>query len=95
MDAGFLLFQKLRGSALFRMIFFIPYVTPFIASAAIFRQLFANRDTSPINLVIRKLGGEGLAWLQESKGVFEIIGQECFVQGYNLINIFFPRAVVT
>ena len=70
-----LLFQKLRGSAAFRMIFFIPYVTPFIASAAIFRQLFANRDTSPINLVIRGLGGEGLAWLQESKGVFDIIGQ--------------------
>lgn len=75
MFMAILLFQKLRGSAIFRMIFFIPYVTPFIASAAIFRQLFANRDTSPINLVIRKLGGEGLAWLQESKGVFEMIGQ--------------------
>jgi multiple sugar transport system permease protein len=70
-----MLFQKLRGSALFRIVFFIPYVTPFIASAAIFRQLFANRDTSPVNLVIRQLGGEGLAWLQESKGVFAIIGQ--------------------
>ena len=60
-----MLFQKLRGSALFRMVFFIPYVTPYIASAAIFRQLFANRDTSPINLAIRALGGEGLAWLQD------------------------------
>ncbi len=75
MFLAILLFQKLRGSALFRMIFFLPYVTPFIASAAIFRQIFANRDTSPINLVLRGLGGEALAWLQESKGVFTIIGR--------------------
>ncbi len=70
-----LLFQRLKGSEFFRMVFFIPYVTPFIASAAIFRQLFANRDTAPANLIIRRLGGEGLGWLQESKGVMTIIGE--------------------
>jgi multiple sugar transport system permease protein len=73
MFLAILLFQKLRGSELFRMIFFLPYVTPFVASAAVFKQIFANRDTSPMNLVIRALGGEGLAWLQESKGVIQII----------------------
>lgn len=73
MFLAILLFQKLRGSELFRMVFFLPYVTPFIASAAVFKQIFANRDTSPVNLVIRALGGEGLAWLQESKGVNLII----------------------
>ena len=70
-----LLFQKLRGSEFFRMAFFLPYVTPFIASAAIFRQLFANRDTSPINLLFRGLGGNPLAWLQESKGVNLILAE--------------------
>lgn len=70
-----LLFQKLKGSEFFRMVFFLPYVTPFIASAAIFRQIFANRDTAIINLIIRTLGGEGLAWLQESKGVNLIIAE--------------------
>jgi len=75
MFLAILLFQKLWGSEFFRMIFFLPYVTPFIASAAIFRQLFANRDTAIINLVVRALGGEGLAWLQESKGVNLIIGE--------------------
>ena len=69
MFLAILLFQKLRGSEFFRMVFFLPYVTPFIASAAIFKQIFSNRDTSPVNLLIRGLGGEGLAWLQESKGV--------------------------
>ena len=69
MFLAILLFQKLRFSEFFRMVFFLPYVTPFIASAAIFRQIFANRDTAIINLIVRTLGGEGLAWLQESKGV--------------------------
>ena len=75
MFLAILLFQKLRGSEFFRMVFFLPYVTPFIASAAIFRQLFANRNTAIINLILRALGGEGLAWLQESKGVNLIIGE--------------------
>lgn len=74
MFLAILLFQKLWGSEFFRMVFFLPYVTPFVASAAIFRQIFANRDTAIVNLVIRALGGEGLAWLQESKGVNLIIG---------------------
>jgi len=76
-----LLFRKLRGSEFFRMVFFLPYVTPFIASAAIFRQIFANRDTALINLLLRGLGGSGLAWLQESKGVNLIIGEAL---GFNL-----------
>jgi len=75
MFLAILLFQKLRGSEFFRMVFFLPYVTPFVASAAIFRQLFANRDTAIINLILRSMGGEGLAWLQESKGVNLIIGE--------------------
>lgn len=75
MFLAILLFQKLRGSEFFRMVFFLPYVTPFIASAAIFRQIFANRNTAIINLIVRFFGGEGLAWLQESKGVNLIIAE--------------------
>ena len=75
MFLAILLFQKLKGSEFFRMVFFLPYVTPFIASAAIFRQIFANRDTALINLAIRGLGGNALAWLQESKGVNLIIAE--------------------
>jgi multiple sugar transport system permease protein len=75
MFLAILLFQKLRGSETFRMLFFLPYVTPFIASAAIFRQIFANRETALINLFLRGLGGNSLAWLQESKGVNLIIAE--------------------
>ena len=57
------------------MVFFLPYVTPFIASAAVFKQLFAMRDTSPVNMVLRTLGSEAQMWLQEFKGIFEILAK--------------------
>ncbi|MFN2146539.1 MAG: ABC transporter permease subunit [Anaerolineales bacterium] len=72
MFLAILLFQKLKGSELFRMLFFLPYVTPFIASAAVFRQLFSNRETGPVNMVLQALGMQPQAWLFESRGVFEI-----------------------
>jgi multiple sugar transport system permease protein len=70
-----LLFQKLAGSEFFRMVFFLPYVTPFIASAAVFKQMFSMRETSPMNMILRSLGGEAQMWLQESKGIFEILAE--------------------
>jgi len=75
MFLALLLFQKLKGSGFFRMVFFLPYVTPFIASAAVFKQMFSMRETSPINLILRNLGLEAQMWLQESKGIFEILAE--------------------
>ena len=75
MFLAILLFQKLKGSEFFRMVFFLPYVTPFIASAAVFKQMFSMRETSPINLILRNLGLEAQMWLQESKGIFEILAE--------------------
>ena len=75
MFLAILLFQKLRGSEFFRMVFFLPYVTPFIASAAIFRQIFSGIDTSLINLILRGLGFAPQTWLHQSKGVNLIIAE--------------------
>ena len=38
-----LLFQKMRGSEVFRVIYFLPYVTPAIATATVFRVIFSDR----------------------------------------------------
>ncbi|MEJ2758868.1 MAG: sugar ABC transporter permease, partial [Anaerolineales bacterium] len=73
MFLAILLFQKLKGSEVFRMIFFLPYVTPFIASATIFKQMFSNRESAPINFILESLGFMPQKWLFESKGVFQII----------------------
>ena len=69
-----LLFQKLRGSNIFRILFFIPYVTPGIASATVFQQMFSNRDTAPVNLLLRTIGLPSQQWLYEPRGIFTILG---------------------
>ncbi|MDW7755805.1 MAG: ABC transporter permease subunit [Brevefilum sp.] len=69
-----LLFQKLIGSNIFRIIYFIPYVTPAIASAAVFQQMFSNRQTAPVNMFLRGLGLLPQQWLFEPRGIFAIIG---------------------
>ncbi|MCB2178608.1 sugar ABC transporter permease [bacterium] len=73
MFLAILLFQKLKGSEIFRMIFFLPYVTPFIASATIFKQMFSNRESAPINFLLETVGLTPQKWLFESKGIFAII----------------------
>jgi len=71
-----LLFQQLRGSELFRILFFLPYVTPAVASAAVFRQLFSPRPQAPINQALISLGFEPLKWLSEPAGVISLVGEK-------------------
>jgi multiple sugar transport system permease protein len=70
-----MLFQKLRGSELFRMMYFLTYVTPTVASAAVFRQLFSSRQSSLINQILMAFGMERQFWLQEPSGIFTMIGE--------------------
>lgn len=70
-----LLFQKMRGSEFFRIVFFLPYVTPAIASATVFRLMFSERTTAPVNIILKAFGIEALAWLREPKGVFTLLAE--------------------
>ena len=70
-----LLFQKLKGSEIYRIIFFLPYVTPAVASAAVFKQMFANRAAAPANVVLKWLGISPQAWVAEPDGIISLIGQ--------------------
>ncbi|TAK11652.1 MAG: sugar ABC transporter permease [Anaerolineae bacterium] len=82
-----LLFQRLKGSDVFRIIYFLPYVTPAVASATVFRVMFAERPTAPINRLIAGLGFEPQLWLRESKGIFAILASTLKIEDYpqNLI----------
>lgn len=68
-----LLYQKIGGSAAFRMVYFLPYVTPVIASAAVFKQMFSNRASSPANVILNVLGVEPQMWLREPDGVITLL----------------------
>lgn len=75
MGLAILLFQRLRGSELFRMLFFLPYVTPIVASAAVFRQLFSTRLQSPANQILKFMGLPASQWLRDPNGIFDMIGK--------------------
>jgi len=70
-----LLFQKLAGAEAFRMLFFLPYVTPSVASAVVFRQMFSIRPQAPVNQLLKALGFETLRWIQEPEGIFSLIAE--------------------
>ncbi|MCC6453925.1 MAG: sugar ABC transporter permease [Caldilineaceae bacterium] len=68
-----LLFQDIKGKSVFRMIYFIPYIAPFVGTAAVFRILFSSRPSTPLNSLISFFGGDPMRWLSEPTGVFQLL----------------------
>jgi multiple sugar transport system permease protein len=69
---AYLLFQRIRGKAIFRVVMFLPWVTSTVATAAIWTQLYSP-DLGLINGVLKSLGLQPLKWLLENRGVFTLI----------------------
>lgn len=69
---AYLLFQKIRGKSLFRVVMFLPWVTSTVATAAVWARLYSP-DIGLINSVLRGLGLSPLRWLLEDKGIFTLI----------------------
>lgn len=67
------LFQNIKGKGLFRVIYFLPYITPAVGAAAAFRILFSGRVDAPVNQIITTLGFEPLGWLNDPNGIFQLI----------------------
>jgi multiple sugar transport system permease protein len=70
---AYILFQNIRGKEIFRMIYFLPYVTPIVSTAVVFRTIFSPRDTSLANILIGNLGIGPLKWLFEPKPVTQLV----------------------
>jgi multiple sugar transport system permease protein len=62
---AYFLFQKIRGQEFFRMLYFLPYITPVVATAVVFRTIFSPRETSLANQALGLLGIEAKKWLFE------------------------------
>jgi multiple sugar transport system permease protein len=71
---AYLLFQKIRGKSIYRVFFFMPYITATVASASVWAFLYSP-DKGLINEVAGKLGLPQLRWLMEPRGIFEVIGK--------------------
>lgn len=72
---AFLLFQNIRGKEFFRVLFFLPYITPAVASAAVFKVIFSPRPSAIMNAALGGLGIEPQKWLLEARGVFTILAE--------------------
>jgi len=77
-----ILFQKLRGSSTFRIIFFLPYVTPFLASATVFTLMFSDRAQAPINRLLALIGIQAQRWLREPEGILSMATNTLGIEGY-------------
>jgi len=68
-----MLFQKIRGQTFFRMVYFLPYIAPFVGTAAVFRILFSGKPNAPVNSLLGLFGFDSMAWLNEPNGIFRIL----------------------
>ena len=68
-----LLFQNIKGKSFFRVVYFLPYITPFVATSTVFALLFSHRSGSPANQLLTGLGLDEQAWLLEPDGIFKIM----------------------
>lgn len=74
LGVAYLLYQDIRAKSFFRMIYFLPYITPAVASAAVFRLMFSNRPTGMMNNVLAFFGRDPQKWLLEPASAFSILG---------------------
>ncbi|MFP4323043.1 MAG: ABC transporter permease subunit [Anaerolineales bacterium] len=70
---AYLLFHVRRGKAGFRIVYFLPYITPFAATAIVFSTFFSRRADSPINRIVGLVGIEEQKWLSEPTPINELI----------------------
>ena len=91
MVLAYLLFKSLRAKGVFRVLFFLPYVTPVIASAVVFRTIFSPHPSSLANRFWSLLGFENRRWLYESKSVMVLILKALNIAEYPAwVDSFFP-----
>lgn len=70
---AYVLFQKIRAKAAFRTLFFLPYVTPAIASAVVFRSIFNPGPSSLANRVLGWIGLSPQRWLFEDDSIVTLL----------------------
>ena len=93
---AYLLFKITRARGAFRTLFFLPYVTPIIASAVVFRTIFSPHPSSLANRFWSFWGLENQRWLYESKSVVALLLQGAGFASYPAwVDSFFPSLALT
>src|SRR5581483_10526739 len=69
---AYLLYQKVRGQSFFRVVFFLPYITSTVATAAVWSFVYSP-DSGLLNAFLKLLSLPPQHWLTEPKGVFALM----------------------
>jgi len=78
---AYLLFQPIRFRAFFRLVYFIPYITPFVATSIVFRILFDAGRYAPATRMLGLVGIEPQRWILERSSIGELLGLPDFLAG--------------
>lgn len=70
---AYLLFQNIRAKSFFRVVYFLPYIMPFVATSIVFNLIFSFRPSSLANNVIQFFGVPPQKWLTEPTGILTLI----------------------
>src|SRR2546423_11857695 len=70
---AYLLFQKMRGRGIYRTVYYLPYVTSFVAAAAVFFRAFPP-TYGLVNDLVGVVGIRPQRWLGEPRGIFQVAG---------------------
>jgi multiple sugar transport system permease protein len=84
MVLAILLFQNIKGKGVFRVLFFIPYIAPTVATAGIFEAIFSIRPSSLANLPFTQWGvnpAGALKWLREAGPAIAKLGEAMGIDG--------------
>ena len=74
MVIAYFLYQKIMGKELFRMLYFLPYVTPAVSTAVVFRIIFDRPNYSIANRLIGLIGIDPLKWRFEKMPIMQLLG---------------------
>jgi ABC-type sugar transport system permease subunit len=79
---AYLLFRILTARGFFRILYFLPYITPMIATAVVFRTIFSPNPGSIANRFWGFLGTGDQRWLHESRTLPALVLQGLGVGSY-------------
>ncbi len=74
---AYMLFSEITwGKSLYRVIYFMPYIAPSVATSTVFLVIFRPFPTGLANRALSVFGIESLNWLKEPQGVIRIFYEQ-------------------
>ena len=67
-----LLNQKIRALGVYRTIYYLPVVTSIVAVSIVWKWIL-HPDRGLLNYMLSWIGADGLRWLQDPRGLFQLI----------------------